>query len=40
MTVLDLQGMIDDTMELNGGVNSRASLLLCGGSTLSVTTCN
>ncbi|SDY91953.1 hypothetical protein SAMN05444365_104142 [Micromonospora pattaloongensis] len=38
MALLDLQGM-----ELKGGGNgggSRASLLLCGDSSLSVTTCN
>lgn len=41
MTLLDLQGMhIEDTDRTDGGGGSRASLLLCGDSSLSVTTCN
>ncbi|MEV7415312.1 SapB/AmfS family lanthipeptide [Streptomyces sp. NPDC089919] len=45
MTLLDLQSMEtskDETSEaayLHGG-GSRASLLLCGDSSLSITTCN
>ena len=44
MTLLDLQGM-DVSMENGGGghgggVGSQASLLLCGYSSLSVTTCS
>jgi hypothetical protein len=38
MALLDLQGM-EMTAERGGG-GSRASLLLCGDSSLSVTTCN
>ncbi len=44
MTLLDLQTMetpkAEATDELPGGGGSRASLLLCGDSSLSVTTCN
>lgn len=46
MTLLDLQSMEtpkEETTELNGGGGgggSRASLLLCGDSSLSITTCN
>ncbi|WP_033340571.1 SapB/AmfS family lanthipeptide [Catenuloplanes japonicus] len=42
MTLLDLQGMhIEDTdRNGGGGGGSQASLLLCGDSSLSVTTCN
>lgn len=42
MTLLDLQGMdIEDaTGGGGGGGGSQASLLLCGDSSLSVTTCN
>jgi hypothetical protein len=42
MTLLDLQGMhIQDTDSTGGGGGgSQASLLLCGDSSLSVTTCN
>ncbi|GAA2532124.1 SapB/AmfS family lanthipeptide [Pilimelia columellifera] len=40
MTLLDLQGM-ELAAEARGGAGgSRASLLLCGDSSLSVTTCN
>ncbi|MBT2482055.1 SapB/AmfS family lanthipeptide [Streptomyces sp. ISL-94] len=45
MTLLDLQSMetpkaeVTEAGELTGG-GSRASLLLCGDSSLSVTTCN
>ncbi|MEV8508959.1 SapB/AmfS family lanthipeptide [Actinoplanes sp. NPDC051475] len=39
MALLDLQGM-ELTNEQRGGGGSRASLLLCGDSSLSVTTCN
>lgn len=41
MALLDLQGMelADHTRGGEGG-GSRASLLLCGDSSLSVTTCN
>lgn len=42
MTLLDLQSMEtpkEETTELHGG-GSRASLLLCGDSSLSITTCN
>jgi hypothetical protein len=39
MALMDLQGM-ELTAERNGGGGSRASLLLCGTSSLSVTTCN
>jgi hypothetical protein len=38
MALLDLQGMELTTEQRGGG--SRASLLLCGDSSLSVTTCN
>ncbi|HEX5740838.1 MAG TPA: SapB/AmfS family lanthipeptide [Pilimelia sp.] len=38
MALLDLQGM-EPAVEHRGG-GSRASLLLCGDSSLSVTTCN
>ena len=39
MALLDLQGMeLSAEAKNNGG--SRASLLLCGDSSLSVTTCN
>jgi hypothetical protein len=43
MTLLDLQGMhVSDKGGGNGGGGggSQASLLLCGDSSLSVTTCN
>jgi hypothetical protein len=43
MTLLDLQGMQVSDAERNGGGGgggSQASLLLCGDSSLSVTTCN
>ncbi|GAA3918884.1 SapB/AmfS family lanthipeptide [Actinoplanes auranticolor] len=43
MALLDLQGMELSTEAKNsggGGGGSRASLLLCGDSSLSVTTCN
>lgn len=45
MTLLDLQSMEtpkEETTELTGGGGggSRASLLLCGDSSLSITTCN
>jgi hypothetical protein len=42
MTLLDLQGMKVSDAERNGGGGggSQASLLLCGDSSLSVTTCN
>jgi hypothetical protein len=41
MALLDLQGMdASITTEGGGGGGSRASLLLCGDSSLSVTTCN
>jgi hypothetical protein len=39
MALLDLQGMELATDDNNGG-GSRASLLLCGDSSLSLTTCN
>jgi len=41
MTLLDLQGMQVSASERNGGGGggSQASLLLCGDSSLSVTTC-
>ncbi|MFC7530936.1 SapB/AmfS family lanthipeptide [Actinoplanes sp. GCM10030250] len=39
MALLDLQGM-EMTTEQRGGGGSQASLLLCGDSSLSVTTCN
>jgi hypothetical protein len=41
MALLDLQGMELTAEQRNGGGGgSRASLLLCGNSSLSVTTCN
>jgi hypothetical protein len=40
MTLLDLQGMQVSETERGGGGGSQASLLLCGDSSLSVTTCN
>ncbi|MEV7562740.1 SapB/AmfS family lanthipeptide [Streptomyces sp. NPDC048331] len=46
MTLLDLQSMEtpkEETTEVahgGGGGGSRASLLLCGDSSLSITTCN
>ncbi len=45
MTLLDLQSMEtpkEETTEAaqGGGGGSRASLLLCGDSSLSITTCN
>lgn len=40
MALLDLQGMELSAEAKNGGGGSRASLLLCGESSLSVTTCN
>jgi hypothetical protein len=41
MTLLDLQGMQVSASERGGGGGgSQASLLLCGDSSLSVTTCN
>ncbi|MEV6653459.1 SapB/AmfS family lanthipeptide [Streptomyces sp. NPDC051219] len=44
MTLLDLQTLetpkTEDTGEFATGGGSRASLLLCGDSSLSVTTCN
>ncbi|MEV4702451.1 SapB/AmfS family lanthipeptide [Actinoplanes sp. NPDC049316] len=40
MALLDLQGMELTTEQRGGGGGSRASLLLCGDSSLSVTTCN
>jgi len=41
MALLDLQGMQLSTEAKNGGGGgSQASLLLCGDSSLSVTTCN
>jgi hypothetical protein len=41
MTLLDLQGMqVSATERGGGGGGSQASLLLCGDSSLSVTTCN
>jgi len=41
MALLELQAMKVAAADRNGGagVNSRASLLLCGNSSLSVTTC-
>lgn len=39
MALLDLQGM-ELTTGQRGGGGSQASLLLCGDSSLSVTTCN
>jgi len=41
MTLLDLQGMqVSSTERHGGGGGSQASLLLCGDSSLSVTTCD
>ena len=40
MAILDLQAMELSGYGDDGGYNSRASLLLCGDSSLSVTTCN
>ncbi|MEC4019365.1 SapB/AmfS family lanthipeptide [Streptomyces sp. H27-D2] len=43
MTLLDLQTLETPTDEFNGEIatgGSRASLLLCGDSSLSVTTCH
>jgi hypothetical protein len=40
MALLDLQGMELADRTGGGGGGSRASLLLCGDSSLSVTTCN
>lgn len=40
MALLDLQGMELSTEAQRTGEGSRASLLLCGDSSLSVTTCN
>ena len=41
MALLDLQGMEITPADRGGdGGGSRASLLLCGDSSLSVTTCN
>ncbi|MER5811049.1 SapB/AmfS family lanthipeptide [Streptomyces sp. NPDC002033] len=43
MTLLDLQSMDtpkDETTEAAHTGGSRASLLLCGDSSLSITTCN
>jgi hypothetical protein len=40
MALLDLQGMELSTEVDFGGGGSRASLLLCGDSSLSVTTCD
>jgi len=40
MTLLDLQGMELPTEVDFAGGGSRASLLLCGDSSLSVTTCD
>ena len=42
MALLDLQGMelTAENRTGGGGGGSRASLLLCGDSSLSVTTCN
>ncbi|MGC4806862.1 SapB/AmfS family lanthipeptide, partial [Micromonospora sp. DT233] len=39
MNLLDLQGLEMTTADRTGG-GSSASLLLCGDSSLSVTTCN
>ncbi|MEU0153557.1 MULTISPECIES: SapB/AmfS family lanthipeptide [Micromonospora] len=39
MALLDLQAMELPTTENHGG-GSQASLLLCGDSSLSITTCN
>ncbi|MEN3361297.1 SapB/AmfS family lanthipeptide [Actinoplanes sp. NPDC051343] len=40
MALLDLQGMeLTPEQRNGGGSGSRASLLLCGNSSLSVTTC-
>ncbi|MCX5205486.1 SapB/AmfS family lanthipeptide [Streptomyces sp. NBC_00237] len=41
MSILDLQSMETPQEEtMGGGGGSRASLLLCGDSSLSLTTCN
>lgn len=40
MALLDLQGMELSAEQRGGGGGSSASLLLCGDSSLSVTTCN
>ena len=40
MALLDLQGMEVAPADRTDGGGSRASLLLCGDSSLSVTTCN
>ncbi|MEV0990340.1 SapB/AmfS family lanthipeptide [Streptomyces sp. NPDC049949] len=47
MTLLDLQSMetpkeevTEGALQGGGGGGSRASLLLCGDSSLSITTCN
>lgn len=40
MALLDLQGMELSAEAKTGGGGSEASLLLCGDSSLSVTTCN
>jgi hypothetical protein len=40
MALLDLQGMDTAIETSKGHGGSRASLLLCGDSSLSVTTCN
>jgi hypothetical protein len=40
MALLDLQGMELSAERGGHGGGSRASLLLCGDSSLSVTTCN
>lgn len=40
MALLDLQGMELKGGGHGGGGGSRASLLLCGDSSLSLTTCN
>lgn len=40
MALLDLQGMEVAAADYAGGGGSRASLLLCGDSSLSLTTCN
>ena len=38
--VLSLQKLSQDAIDFSGHGGSRASLLLCGDSSLSVTTCN
>ncbi|MGC4749917.1 SapB/AmfS family lanthipeptide [Micromonospora sp. DT201] len=40
MALLDLQGLEMAPADRTGGGGSRASLLLCGDSSLSITTCN